>query len=250
MIVHVDPGSPWWIQGAAASVLALHIGGGVIGLASGTVAAVAAKGGRVHRAAGDVFLVAMLTMATMATIASPFMSSLPQQANLVGGLFTFYLVSTAWMTARRPEGQVGRFERYAILLVLAAGAVALWFAWRIAQVPPSSTSGQAPPQATLFVASVATVAAGGDVHVILRKGLTGAQRLARHLWRMCVALFFAAGSFFLGQQQLLPEFARGSPLLFLPALAPLALMVLWLIRLRLPAAPGALPAEVGTGSGI
>ena len=104
MIVHVDPGSPWWIQGAAASVLTLHIGGGVVGLASGTVAAVAPKGGRVHRTAGNVFFVAMLTMAAMASVASPFMSSVPQQANLVGGVFTFYLVATARMTVRRPEG--------------------------------------------------------------------------------------------------------------------------------------------------
>lgn len=236
MIVHVDPGSPWWIQGAAASVLTLHIGGGVVGLASGTVAAVAPKGGRVHRTAGNVFFVAMLTMAAMASVASPFMSSVPQQANLVGGVFTFYLVATAWMTVRRPEGQLGRFEVWAMPAVPAAVALSVWFGWRIAHLPASALHGQAPPQATLFVGIVAAFAAGGDIHLVVRKGLTGAQRLARHLWRMCVALFFAAGSFFLGQQQLLPAFARGSPLLFLPALAPLALMVFWLVRVRMPAA--------------
>ena len=42
------------------AAFALHIGGGTVGLFSGVVAVVAAKGGRVHRAAGKVFVVAML----------------------------------------------------------------------------------------------------------------------------------------------------------------------------------------------
>ena len=245
MIVHVDPASPWWLHAAAASVLTLHIGGGVVGLGSGAVAAVAAKGGRVHRAAGNVFFVAMLTMGAMAAVASPFMSSLPQQANLVGGIFTFYLVSTAWMTVRRPEGRTGRLEVAVAPLAPIAAALAIWFLWRIAEDPPPPAPGQTPPQATYFIVGIAVLAACGDAHAILRGGLSGAQRLARHLWRMCLALFFAAGSFFLGQQQLLPALARGSPLLFLPALAPLVLMVFWLVRLRAP--PG---AKVATSPGV
>jgi len=39
-----------------------------------------------------------------------------------------------------------------------------------------------------------------DLNAILRKKLTAAQRISRHLWRMCFASFAATGSFFLGQQ--------------------------------------------------
>jgi len=50
----------------------------------------------------------------------------------------------------------------------------------------------------------------------------------------CFALFFAAASFFLGQQKVMPAFMHGSPLLYIPALAPLALMIYWLVRVRFP----------------
>ncbi|HEX8622912.1 MAG TPA: hypothetical protein VF718_13175, partial [Allosphingosinicella sp.] len=40
------------------------------------------------------------------------------------------------------------------------------------------------------------------------------------------------GSFFLGQQDVLPEAVRGSPILFLLAFAPFGVMAFWLARLR------------------
>ena len=47
-----------------------------------------------------------------------------------------------------------------------------------------------------FLATVLILAAAGDVRV-MRFGMPrGRPRLARHLWRMCFALFIAAGSFF------------------------------------------------------
>jgi hypothetical protein len=49
----------------------LHIGAGAIGLASGTVAALARKGGRVHRRAGTVFVISMLVMATSFSTFTP-----------------------------------------------------------------------------------------------------------------------------------------------------------------------------------
>ena len=53
---------------------------------------------------------------------------------------------------------------------------------------------------------------------------------------MCFAFFIATGSFFLGQQDVLPEAVRGSPLLFVPAFAPFGLMAFWLVRVRFPKA--------------
>lgn len=38
--------------------------------------------------------------------------------------------------------------------------------------------------------------AAGDVRVMRSEPLRGGARFARHLWRMCFALFIAAGSFF------------------------------------------------------
>jgi hypothetical protein len=58
------------------------------------------------------------------------------------------------------------------------------------------------------------------------------QRITLHLWRMCFRLFFAIGSFFLGQQQVFPAFLRGSIFLAVLALLPFPVMIYWLIRVR------------------
>jgi hypothetical protein len=79
-----------------------------------------------------------------------------------------------------------------------------------------------------------------DLNAILRSPLSGKQRIARHLWRMCVAFFIATGSFFLGQQDALPQAVRGSPLLFVPAFAPILVMLFWLVRIRFAKAIGRL----------
>jgi hypothetical protein len=49
---------------------------------------------------------------------------------------------------------------------------------------------------------------------------------------MCFALFIATGSFFLGQQDVMPKAVRGSPILFVLAFAPFAVMLFWLVRVR------------------
>ena len=77
-----------------------------------------------------------------------------------------------------------------------------------------------------------TLAATGDLRMIVRGGISGTARIARHLWRMCFALFFATGSFFLGQQKVMPAFMHGSPILVVLGIAPLVLMFYWLRRVR------------------
>ena len=100
-------------------------------------------------------------------------------------------------------------------------------------------SGQAEPQKGVpigmyfFLSTVVLLAAAGDIRMLVHGGISGTQRLVRHLWRMCFGLFIATGSFFLGQQQVFPAFVRRANILFVPALLPLALLIFWLIRVRL-----------------
>ena len=72
----------------------------------------------------------------------------------------------------------------------------------------------------------------GDVRVLRSGPLQGVSRLARHLWRMCFALFIAALSFFIGQSDEFLEALRIMPLLALPVLTVLATMFYWLWRVR------------------
>ncbi|MGA8764915.1 MAG: hypothetical protein WB562_18745 [Candidatus Sulfotelmatobacter sp.] len=46
-----------------------------------------------------------------------------QPGNILGGTLTFYLVATAWLTARRSDGKPGIFDWGALLVVLAIGAI-------------------------------------------------------------------------------------------------------------------------------
>ncbi len=82
------------------------------------------------------------------------------------------------------------------------------------------------------LAGVCLLAGLGDLRTILLSQLTVIQRIGRHLWRMCFAFFIATGSFFLGQQDVMPEAVRGSPFLFILAFAPFAVMAFWLVRIR------------------
>src|SRR5437868_14366886 len=74
---------------------ALHIGGGTVALLAGIVALSAAKGGTLHRRAGTIFVIAMLTMAIFADYLALVRPD--QLPNLLVGTFTFYLIITAWL---------------------------------------------------------------------------------------------------------------------------------------------------------
>src|ERR1700692_1498299 len=98
---------------------------------------------------------------------------------------------------------------------------------------------------TFFMGSVMLLAAAEDVRMLVRRGVLGTKRIARHLWRMCFGLFIAAGSFFLGPSnrplRLLSAVGLGqhlSPALFGTALyliltvLPLVMLIFWLVRVR------------------
>lgn len=226
LVLQAAPGAPWVLHAAAALLLFVHIAGASLGLASGAVAIVARKGERLHRAAGNVFFVSMLAMAGVAAVVAPVLPS-AKWTNTTAAVFTFYLVATAWATVRRREGQVGRFEAGAFVVAAGLAAMGLVLAVLYGATPKASSF------ATVYIfAAVAGVAAVGDFRMIRRGGIAGAPRIARHLWRMCLALFVAAGSFFVGQQDELPAFMQGSPLLFAPMLMTLGLMIFWLARTR------------------
>jgi hypothetical protein len=83
-----------------------------------------------------------------------------------------------------------------------------------------------------FFASIAAIAATGDVRMLVRRGISGTQRIARHLWRMCFALFVAAASIFLARQHLFPAFMRKTGAVIFLSVLPLLLLIFWLLRVR------------------
>ncbi|MDB5471125.1 MAG: hypothetical protein JWR84_2685 [Caulobacter sp.] len=207
----------------------IHIAGGTAGLVGGFGALAVAKGERWHRMLGTAFFVGMLTMSGFGAVMAIF---IPSRITIVAGSLTFYLVATAWMTVRRPENAAGRFEVGAAVAatLIALGAVGVSVA---ALISPTGRLDGLPPQPVLGFALVAALAAWCDGRLVRRGGIAGPRRIARHLWRMTTALLIAALSFFLGQQKMMPQDWRGSPLLYLPPLLVFAALVFWMLRVRL-----------------
>ena len=213
----------------------IHIAGGLAALLAGAVAAAARKGGRVHAGAGTVFAVSMLVLGITAVILEPFRE--PEPGSPVGGILVCYFVLTAWVAARRRDGTTGWFEKIACAAALGTAALIAWGGFTGATTP-------AGPGPVFVFAGICLLAGLLDLNVVLRGRMTAAQRLSRHLWRMCFAFFIATGSFFLGQQDVLPEALRGSPILFALAFAPFAVMLFWLVRLRFSRTIGRLKRAV------
>jgi hypothetical protein len=208
-------------------LLILHICSAIVGLLSGWAAIFFRKGSRRHRAAGNVFFISMLSMSGSAV----FMAFMKQEiVNVIAGVLTFYLVATAWLTVMRKEGETGLSELGAMLVALAVGAACLIFGWEASQSATGSKDGY--PAAAYFVfASVALLSGAGDVRMLIRGGVSGAPRVARHLWRMCFALFIATISAFAGKRsEMFPEAIRKTHLLNVPVIAIVVLMIFWLCR--------------------
>jgi uncharacterized membrane protein len=203
-------------------ITGVHIAGGLTALVSGAAAIAVRKGGALHASAGTWFCAAMLVLGVTAAILEPFRS--PTPGSPVGGIMVCYFVLTAWMTARRRDGRPGRIETIACAAALGAAAAMAWGGYTGATTP----AGRGP---VFAFAGICLLAGLLDLNAILRR-LSAVQRLSRHLWRMCFAFFIATGSFFLGQQDVLPRAVRGSPILFVLAFAPFAAMAFWLVRIR------------------
>ena len=152
-----------------------------------------------------------------------------EMINLVMGILTLYLVSTAWVTARRRNGGTNLFDWAALLVALVVAAGLARFGFEAVASPTGKRFG-ASPGLFFFFGGVALLAAGLDLRMIVRGGVFGAARIARHLWRMCAALFIAATSLFLGQPQLFPYAVRRSGVLVVPSVLIVGLLLFWLVR--------------------
>jgi hypothetical protein len=207
-------------------VLPIHIVAGELAIVLGAGALLAKKGGTLHRRAGLLFVFAMSTLGITAAILG----------NVGGGLMSLYFVATAFTTVRPESPWTRRINVAALLVVVGLAILDILGGVKAFNSPRGSLNG-VPFGMFFFLAIVLLLAAAGDVRV-LRFGLPrGGERLARHLWRMCFALFIAAGSFFSIRQRvakILPEPFTTAPMRALPILLIFAAMFYWLWKVRRP----------------
>jgi len=200
---------------AISPFLLFHICAALVGLLSGAMAVVFPKGSGWHAAAGNVFFVSMLGMSSSAVYIATFLR--PNHLNVMMGMLTFYLVSTAWMAARRRDGKTGLFDWGALLFVFADGAAGVTWGLQAAGSVAGTKDGMAPAFYFVF-GTIALLCAVADIRMIAKGGFTGGRRIARHLWRMCFALWIAAMSLYPGQAKLFSKALRDTHLLIVPQL--------------------------------
>ena len=208
-------------------VLLVHVFCAAIGLLSGLAAMVFPKGSGLHGAAGTIFFITMLIATAAGAIVAGVLR--PNAGNVMGSTLTFYLVATAWVTAKRRSGKPGLFDAAALLFVLAVGIAGMRWGFEAAGSPTHSKDHYAAPLFFVF-ASIALLFAASDVRMLVRGGFVGAQRIARHLLRMCVALLLTLGSFYPGQANFFSKAVRDTNLLFVPHILVAGAMLFGLYR--------------------
>ena len=205
-------------------VLPIHVAAGGLALVLGAVALLVKKGGTTHRRSGLLFVCAMLVMGISAAILG----------NVGGGVMTVYFVGTALTTVRPVSAWTRTFNVSALVVVVGLALLTIVGGVKAFNSPGGFLNG-VPFLMFFFLATVMILAAAGDVR-IMRFGVPrGGPRLARHLWRMCFALFIAAGSFFSVRERvakILPEPFTTAPMRALPILLVFGAMFYWLWRVR------------------
>jgi uncharacterized membrane protein len=210
-------------------LVAFHVAAGTVSVLSGAAALFVRKGSPLHRRTGLVFAVSMLAMSASGAFIAAFVRS--SRLNTLAGVLTFYLVATGWSVLRRKPGRPDAWDAGALLLALAIGATGLTFAWNVAHRSPVTATG------CVVFGATALLFAASDVRMFVRGGVSGTQRIARHLWRMGLALWIAVSSLFLGQAQVFPAAVRAAHVLPVPVLAVAAVTVFWLCRVAFTRSP-------------
>jgi uncharacterized membrane protein len=211
-------------------LLPIHVTAGLLAISAGAVALYAIKGGWLHRRSGMIFVVAMLVMASTGAVMAGLK---PDRGTALGGVLVFYIVCTGVLTVRGTVEQSRGLLISLMMLALtvAASEFALGFAAR------NAVTGRIDgyPATMYFVfGTIAALGALGDARTLRARVLEGTQRLIRHIWRMCFAMWFATTSFFLGQAKVFPEPLRHAVgIRAIPVVLVLVVMFYWLGRVYL-----------------
>lgn len=216
-------------------MLLMHITAGLLALLAGGIALFVRKGDSWHRRSGLVFAVAMLLMTSSGALMAAWKW---ERISMLAAALTAYLVCTGLLTVRRTLQESRALHTLLMLFGLATAAMGYAFGLNVLM------TAKVPGWSAMFFAfaSFALLGAVLDLRLLRRGGISGAPRLARHLWRMGLALWIATMSFFLGQARHFPQPLRESGALALPVLVVALTVLYWLVRTlrrRRAAAPAA-----------
>ena len=175
------------------------------------------------------FVYAMLAMALFGAVLALSRSKAPA-INIPAAVLTSYLMITA-LTTVRPIAGPTKARWLAIGAMLVAFGVGLtMLAWGVEAVANGGRRNGMPAFPFFMFATFGLLGAFGDLRVMRSGALKGASRLARHLWRMSIALFLAALSFSVQAASMLArtEIRLPGAVIALPMVLVLGTMLYWL----------------------
>lgn len=195
---------------------------------AGTVSLVAAfatlyypKGSLQHTYVGKYFTISMLVMLVSGGILG-WLKESPDDVFLAA--LVLYSVFTAWLIVYHKKGKTNWLEYMALGWIILLGLVAVNIdpAWEKIRDP-----GVYP-----FWVGIALLFIIGDIRNLVQGGLVGSQRIARHLWRFCFSLVWAALAFGDKIVKMLDSTIGDMPFIIVgPGLFVLSVMFYWLYRL-------------------
>lgn len=209
-------------------VYLIHVLAGTLGLVTGYTALYASKGSSAHRKIGMTFVYTMLTMCVFGMVIAIARGVAPE-VNIPAAMITAYLIITAVTTVR--GGFAGDRALHVALMLAALGIGIADARFAVEAFSSGGTRNGMPAFPFVMFGTVALLAVAGDMRVLRSGARTGPGRIARHLWRMCFALFIAALSASFQFSRMVPQSLR-IPVMVIPMLVALGCMVYWLWRVR------------------
>ncbi len=215
------------MTGYTSLLMTAHVGLGTLAVLTGAMALAVRKGGKTHIGAGRVFV---LTMG-LASLFGALLGLIKIDSFYItfhAGILGLTLIISSWLTIRKP--QLGKMS-VIISLINGINFLALIGVGLYSLSLPQSTWLGFHGADYLFLSAMAGIVVLCDFSLLFRKPLTGKHRIARHLWRMCLGFFIAAGSAFTGPgASAFPESVQNSGILSVPELIILIAMLFWLAR--------------------
>lgn len=204
-----------------------HVAAGTVAIAAGAAALIARKGAQIHVRGGTLFVVTMGLSSLLGAVLG-LMDAANFYITFHAGVLGVTLIVSSWLTVRAKTERLSALTTAVSLINLINAASLLTLGLLATGAENGRFLGFA-ASSYFFLFAMTAIAAAGDVSLVFRKTLSRTHRIARHLWRMCLSFFIAAGSAFTGPgAEIFPEAIRRSGLLSLPELLILLALLFWL----------------------
>ena len=212
------------------ALTAVHVFSGTLAVLAGAIAALTRKGGGIHVRTGKAFVVLM----TVSSLLGAVMGLIEFEQFFItffAGLLGAYLVVSGWLTLNRSKAYGSLLDRTLIATNAITFLALITLGLQALGRPDGSMFGFA-GESYLFLAVMSGGALIGDLIRLLRKSISRKHLIARHLWRMLLGFFIAAGSAFTGPgASVFPDAIQASGILSLPELIIFVLMIFYLVKI-------------------